>query len=75
MVDEGSAARVSAWFIRRSTMSRWEAPSATDCAVCPFWGKNGEKMSQHRMEDIVVVFLNLTVAVLCHSISSGWTLK
>lgn len=38
-------------------------------------GKNREKMSQHHIEDIAVALLNLTVAVLCHSISSDWTLQ
>lgn len=45
VVDEGSEARVSAWAFRRSTMSWWEAPSATDSAVCPFWVKNRETVS------------------------------
>lgn len=31
--DEGSDARASACAVRRSTMSWWEAASATDCAV------------------------------------------
>lgn len=33
-------------------MSWWEAPSATACAVCPFWGKNRQKMSPLRIRDV-----------------------
>lgn len=38
-------------------------------------GKNTEKMSQFHIKDIAVTVLILTVAVLCCSFSSNWTLK
>lgn len=75
VVEEGSEARVSAWAFRRSTMSWWEAPSATNCAVCPFWGENRQNMSQRHIKDIAVAVLFLTVAVLCRTISRNRTLQ
>lgn len=75
VVEGGSEARVSAWAFRRSTMSWWEAPSATNCAVCPFWGENRQNMSQRHIKDIAVAVLFLTVAVLCRAISRNRTLQ
>lgn len=62
VVDEGSEPGISVWAFRRSTMSLWEAPSATNSAVWPFWGENIEKGSFEK--DTVVTVLILTVAVL-----------
>lgn len=63
VVDEGSVPGISVWAFRRSTMSFWEAPSATSRAVWPFWGGKQKKVKFH-VKDTVVTALILTVAVL-----------